>query len=107
VRSRNLTAVLGAIVALTAIIPAAASASLNDEIWLGSKVEQIATHRYRGFDFVAACNQVGRRSYWCDVSGTRGHCFEQGHAEGRITHYDRTGRSWWTIGLRSMNRTCF
>jgi hypothetical protein len=106
VRPRNLIAVLGAIVALAAIIPAAASASLSQELWAGNKIEQYATRHYPGYDFVANCDQEGRNHFWCTVIGQRGQCFWQGHGEITITRRTRW-QTYWRWSLPGFNRNCF
>jgi hypothetical protein len=103
-RPRNLIAAFAALAAL-AVVPAVASASLSDQIYAGDKVEQLATRNWPAYNFAAYCNQQGRTTYWCTVSGQHNNCFIQGHANATITH-----RGYWinsNVWLRGMNRTCF
>lgn len=99
-RFRKLTAVLAAL-AVLAVIPAVAGASLTSELNAGSKVEQAATRHWPAYDFVANCSQQSRNSYWCDVIGDHGSCFVQGHATVKSSRY------YWTVWLRGMNRSCY
>jgi hypothetical protein len=101
---RHLTVALIAVVALAAI-PAAANASVSDELAASNKVERVATRYYPRYDFTASCDQEGRGYFWCDVIGQNDDCFMQGHASVRMR---RNGRytDWWTT-LRAMNRDCY
>lgn len=103
---RHLTAALAATLTLTALAPAAAHASVSQELRAGGVVERMATRHYPRYDFVASCDQYANGRFWCMVSGQSGDCWRQGHASVRLTGSPRRGWDWW-VTLRGLDQQCF
>lgn len=104
-RPKHRTAVLTAAVLALGAFPAAAGASVTQELQASGSVERVATRFYPNYHFVASCDQYTPRRFWCDVSGTFGDCYRQGHASVRRT----TGRNGWSTNHVTFNlpRSCF
>jgi hypothetical protein len=97
-------AALAAAMLILAALPAAAGASVTQELQASGSVERIATRHYPHYDFVASCDQYSARRFWCSVSGTSGNCYRQGHASVRRAGTRRNWINWVTLRL---HRSCF
>ena len=71
---------LGLVAVSSLAMPATAQADFMAEMKAAGKVERKVTRKHPGWNIVAACDQYGRRKFWCNYTGSKGDCFVTGKA---------------------------
>jgi len=104
-RIRHLIAALAVICAAGAAVPAAASASWEQEMRAASRLEQAVTRKYPRFNFSASCDQMNPGRYWCSLFGHSGDCYRSAKANVRAVRRGYTVT--WAYWLYGMTRTCY